>query len=52
MEMLASMGHAEADEALLRLAHADCGAEATVEIRCAEGHEVPADELVVRVGSR
>ena len=36
----------------LRLAHADCGAEATVEIRCAEGHQVPADKLIVRVGSR
>ena len=36
----------------LRLAHADCGAEATVEIRCAEGHRVPADELVVRVDGR
>ena len=36
----------------LRLAHADCGAEAGVEIRCAKGHNVPADELVVRVGGR
>ena len=35
----------------LRLAHADCGAEATVEIRCAEGHRVPADELAVCVGA-
>jgi DNA-binding HxlR family transcriptional regulator len=34
----------------LRLAHAGCGAEATVVIRCEEGHHVPADELVVRVG--
>ena len=32
----------------LRLAHDDCGAEATVEIRCAEGHRVPLDELAVR----
>lgn len=32
----------------LRLAHADCGAEASVEIRCAKGHHVPADELIVR----
>ena len=32
----------------LRLAHAGCGAEATVEIRCAKGHQVPADELLVR----
>jgi len=36
----------------LRLAHRGCGAEASVEIRCAKGHEVPADELVVRVGGR
>jgi DNA-binding HxlR family transcriptional regulator len=35
--------------ARLRLAHAGCGAEATVEIRCAEGHRVPADELAVRL---
>lgn len=33
----------------LRLAHRDCGAEATVEIRCAEGHRVPPDELMVRI---
>lgn len=32
----------------MRLAHQDCGAEATVEIRCAEGHHVPLDELAVR----
>jgi DNA-binding HxlR family transcriptional regulator len=32
----------------LRLTHDDCGAEATVEIRCAEGHHVPLDELAVR----
>jgi DNA-binding HxlR family transcriptional regulator len=36
----------------LRLAHAGCGAEARVEIRCAKGHHVPADELVVRAGGR
>ena len=35
----------------LRLAHADCGAEATVEIRCADGHRVPPDELVMRMDS-
>ncbi|EID11050.1 winged helix-turn-helix transcriptional regulator [Mycolicibacterium phlei] len=33
----------------LRLAHRDCGAEATVEIRCAEGHRVSPDELAVRL---
>src|SRR6185295_19987348 len=32
----------------LRLAHADCGAEARVEIRCAKGHHVPPEELIVR----
>ena len=36
----------------LRLAHAGCGAEATVEIRCAQGHRVPPDELEVRIGNR
>ena len=36
-------------DAPLRLAHAGCGAEATVEIRCAEGHRVPPDELAVRI---
>lgn len=34
----------------LALAHAGCGAEATVEIRCAKGHRVSPDELVMRVG--
>jgi DNA-binding HxlR family transcriptional regulator len=33
----------------LRLAHAECGAEATVEIRCARGHRVPPDELAVQL---
>lgn len=33
----------------LRLAHADCGAEATVEIRCAHGHHVLPDELAVQL---
>jgi DNA-binding HxlR family transcriptional regulator len=33
----------------LQLAHRDCGAEATVTIRCADGHDVPADELAVRL---
>ena len=34
----------------LRLTHDGCGAEATVQIRCAKGHQVPADEIAVRVG--
>ena len=33
----------------LRLEHLDCGAEATVEIVCGEGHSVPPDELGVRL---
>ncbi|RAU90692.1 transcriptional regulator [Mycobacterium colombiense] len=36
----------------LRLAHLGCGAEATVEIRCAEGHLVPPDELGVRLARK
>jgi DNA-binding HxlR family transcriptional regulator len=36
----------------LRLAHDCCGAEAGVQIRCADGHEVPLDELAVRRGKR
>ncbi|HEX4559900.1 MAG TPA: transcriptional regulator, partial [Mycobacterium sp.] len=33
----------------LRLIHQGCGAEASVEIRCAQGHLVPPDELGMRV---
>ena len=36
----------------LRLTHVDCGADATVEIRCTEGHPVPPDELGVRLVKR
>ena len=36
----------------LRLAHAGCGADATVEIRCEEGHLVSPDELVVRIAKK
>lgn len=36
----------------LRLTHLGCGAEATVEIRCAEGHLVPADELGMRLAKK
>ena|SRR5258708_5457403 len=32
----------------LRLTHRGCGADATVEIRCTEGHPVPPDELGMR----
>ncbi|CNH70469.1 transcriptional regulator [Mycobacterium tuberculosis] len=33
----------------LRLTHLGCGAEASVEIRCAEGHPVSPDELGMRL---
>ena len=33
----------------LRLRHTDCGAEVAVEVRCAEGHEVPLEEISVGV---
>ena len=37
--------------AKLRLVHLDCGADASVQIRCADGHLVPPDELAVRLAS-
>jgi DNA-binding HxlR family transcriptional regulator len=45
-------GRKHVDDTRLWLAHLDCGAEATVEVRCAEGHEVAADELTVRLVRR
>ena len=36
----------------LRLSHKDCGADATVEVRCERGHQVPPDELVVQFANR
>ncbi|MBI5336977.1 MAG: helix-turn-helix transcriptional regulator [Mycolicibacterium rufum] len=36
----------------LRLTHLGCGAQAGVEVVCAEGHRVPADELGVRLVRR
>ncbi|HET9888860.1 MAG TPA: helix-turn-helix domain-containing protein [Mycobacterium sp.] len=36
----------------LRLTHLGCGAEATVEIRCAQGHLVPPDELGMRLAKK
>ena len=33
----------------LHLTHEGCGADATVVIRCADGHDVPPDELGMRV---
>ena len=36
----------------LRLTHLGCGADATVEVRCSEGHHVPPDELGVELTKR
>ncbi|MUL63301.1 transcriptional regulator [Mycobacterium sp. CBMA 234] len=36
----------------LRLTHLGCGADATVEIRCTDGHEVPPDELGMKLARR
>ncbi|HEX3287831.1 MAG TPA: helix-turn-helix domain-containing protein [Mycobacterium sp.] len=36
----------------LRLFHKDCGAEAAVEVRCANDHTVPATELGVRLARK
>src|SRR5262249_4980459 len=36
----------------LRLTHRDCGADATVTIRCADGHDVALDELAVGLGKK
>jgi hypothetical protein len=36
----------------LRLTHLDCGADASVEVRCARGHPVPFDELGVELARR
>jgi DNA-binding HxlR family transcriptional regulator len=45
-------GRRHVDDTRLRLSHLDCGAEATVEIRCEEGHRVAPDELGVRLVKR
>jgi DNA-binding HxlR family transcriptional regulator len=39
-------------QAPLRLTHADCGANARVEIRCERGHHVPADEVAIELTGR
>jgi DNA-binding HxlR family transcriptional regulator len=39
-------------QAPLRLAHAGCGADARVEIRCERGHHVPPEELAVELAKR
>jgi DNA-binding HxlR family transcriptional regulator len=36
----------------MRLTHAGCGADATVEVRCSRGHPVSADQLAIRAGAR
>jgi DNA-binding HxlR family transcriptional regulator len=38
-------GRTHLNDTGLRLTHLGCGAEATVEIRCRDGHDVPPDEL-------
>ncbi|GAA2795044.1 helix-turn-helix domain-containing protein [Mycolicibacterium pallens] len=38
-----------AADSRLRLTHLNCGADASVEIRCAQGHLVPPDELGVEL---
>ncbi|MGE2716534.1 winged helix-turn-helix transcriptional regulator [Mycolicibacterium litorale] len=45
-------GRRHVDDSRLRLTHLGCGEEATVEIRCAAGHHVPADELGMRLVRR
>jgi DNA-binding HxlR family transcriptional regulator len=36
----------------LRLEHSGCGAEVSVQTRCADGHDVPFEELALRVVKR
>ena len=45
-------GRKHLDDSRLRLTHLDCGADAHVEIRCTEGHEVPPEELGMRLVRR
>ncbi|TPG31797.1 winged helix-turn-helix transcriptional regulator [Mycolicibacterium hodleri] len=40
------------DDTPLRLSHRGCGAGASVEVRCTEGHDVPPDELAVSLVRR
>jgi DNA-binding HxlR family transcriptional regulator len=42
-------GRKHVDDSRLRMTHLGCGEEATVEVRCAAGHEVSADELGIRL---
>jgi DNA-binding HxlR family transcriptional regulator len=45
-------GRKHLDDSRLRLTHLDCGAEASVEIRCTAGHQVPPGELGMRLVRR
>jgi DNA-binding HxlR family transcriptional regulator len=45
-------GRRNVQDSRLRLSHLGCGAEATIEIRCENGHRVPPEELGVRLGPR
>jgi DNA-binding HxlR family transcriptional regulator len=45
-------GRKHLNDTALRLTHLGCGAEATVDVRCSAGHDVPADELGVRLVKR
>ena len=45
-------GRKHLGDSRVRLAHLGCGAEVTVEIRCAEHHDVPPDELAMRLATR
>lgn len=45
-------GRKHIDDTPLRMTHLGCGAQASVEIVCAEGHSVPPDELGVRLVRR
>jgi DNA-binding HxlR family transcriptional regulator len=45
-------GRTHLKDTRLRLSHLDCGAEATVQVRCTAGHDVSPDELGVRLVSR
>ena len=45
-------GRTHVEDSKLRLTHLECGADATVEIRCAAGHDVPFEELGVKLATR
>ncbi|OAN37311.1 winged helix-turn-helix transcriptional regulator [Mycolicibacterium iranicum] len=45
-------GRKHIDDTPLRMTHLGCGAQASVEIVCTEGHSVPPDELGIRLVRR